>query len=310
VAPRIVLAVNDDQTSMNAFNWLRDDPLGVCARDTQLDIIHVVKEDREKARGLELLKRYDIWCASAFPDTLLVKTKLIQSKEGVGPTIKQYADENNAKYLVLASPKKKHRLAGGVTEYCTRFCQCPVVVVKKERRMDIKTTQEKLVHVAIAVDTNVLSDACVNWFLASANLSASSTLVLVHAVEKTSEKRQARKFLASFQPRCIISKKDYTMKSGLVYFKGKTIQESIVKYCHDYGVDLLILAPGMQSNLPRLTASITESCSRNVDCDFLIWKGQEGQEGKTEPRKNNRRFVFGRQRTETTGKAPTVFCWR
>jgi len=72
------------------------------------------------------------------------------------------------------------------------------------------------------------------------------------------------------------------MKSGLVYFKGKTIQESIVKYCHDYGVDLLVLAPGVQRNLPRLSTSISEGCSRNVDCDFLIWKDQEG---KTEPQK-------------------------
>jgi len=215
-----------------------------------------------------------------------VKTKLIQSKDGPGPTIKQYTEENNVKLLVLASPKPglKRRLVGGVTEYCHRFCSCPVVVVKKERRMDIKTSQGKVVHVAIALDKNSLSDNAVNWFLANATLSAASTLVLVHAVEKTTEKRQARKFLASYQPRCVASKKDYTMKSGLIYFKGKTIQESIVKYCHDYSVDLLILAPGMQS-YSRLTTSTSEGCSRNVDCDFMIWKDKT-LEGKSSDSKS------------------------
>jgi len=230
-----------------------------------------------------------------------VKTKLIQSKDSVGQAIKKYTDENNAKLLVLASPKGtlKHRLVVGVTEYCHRFCQCPVVIVKKERRMDIKTTQEKVVHVAIAVDQNPLSDNAVNWFLANATLSSSSTLVLVNAVEKTNEKREARKFLASFQPRCIASKKDYTMKSGLVYFKGKTIQESLVKYCHDYGVDLLVLAPGMQSHLPRLTTSVTEACSRNIDCDFLIWKDQDG---KSEPQKRSRRLSLPDRLPKPRGK--------
>jgi len=266
-----------------------------CTKDTQLDIIHIVKEDREKARGLEMLKRYDIWCASVFPERLLVKTKLIQSKENIEKAIKRYTEENNAKVLVLAAPKPgliKHvfRL-GSIIEYCQRSCKCPVVIVKKERRMDIKTPQVKVSHVAIAVDTNVPSDNAINWVLADASLSSGSTLVLVHAVEKATEKREARKFLASFQPRCIASKKDYTMKSGLVYFKGKSLQESIVKYCHDYGVDLLILAPGLQSSIPRLTSSVSDQCSRNVDCDVLIWKG-EGQpttDGKPiEPYKKSR----------------------
>jgi len=77
------------------------------------------------------------------------------------------------------------------------------------------------------------------------------------------------------------------MKSGLVYFKGKTIQESIVKYCQDYNVDLLILAPGWHHSM--LTTSTSEGCSRNVDCDFMIWKDKSQLEGKSDIKQSSSR---------------------
>jgi nucleotide-binding universal stress UspA family protein len=139
--------VDEDQRSIHAFNWLRDDPLGFWTPDVQLDIIHVVKEDKEKAKGLELLKTYDLWSKTTFTDGLVVKTKLLQSKEGPGVGIRDYTKETNPKLLVLASSNSntlKHRLGfGGVTDYCERFCSCPVVVIKKDRRADIKTNREK-----------------------------------------------------------------------------------------------------------------------------------------------------------------------
>jgi len=271
---RIVLAVNDDQRSIQGFNWLRDCPLGFWTPEVQLDIVHVVKEDRDKVKGLELLKTYDVLAKTTFAENLVVKTKLLQCQDGPGVGIRDYTKELNPKLLVLSSSNSsslKHRLLGGVADYCTRFCSCPVVVVKKDRRADIKTNREKIIHVAIAVDTKGPSDSAVNWFLNSANLSNSSTLVIVHAVTKPSDKPGARKFLASYQSRCVASKKEYTMKSGLVYFKGKNVPDSITKYCRDYSVDLLILAPNPHDGL-KLTGSTTDAISRTIDCDFLIWK--------------------------------------
>jgi nucleotide-binding universal stress UspA family protein len=271
---RIVLAVNDDQRSILGFNWLRDCPLGIWTEDVQLDIVHVVKEDRDKVKGLELLKTYDLWAKTTFPENLVVKTKLLQSKDGPGVGLKDYTRELNPKLLVLSSSNTsslKHRLMGGVTDYCTRFCTCPVVVIKRDRRADIKTNREKTVHVAIGVDTTGPSDNAVNWFLNTANLTNSSTLVIVHAVTKPSDKPNARKFLASYQSRCIASKKEYTMKSGLVYFKGKNVPDSITKYCREYSVDLLILAPNSSEGI-KLTGSTTDAISRTIDCDYLIWK--------------------------------------
>jgi len=61
------------------------------------------------------------------------------------------------------------------------------------------------------------------------------------------------------------------MKSGLVYFKGKNIPESIVKYCRDYSVDLLILAPHQHEGI-KLTGSSAECIARTIDCDILTWK--------------------------------------
>jgi len=271
---RIVLAVNDDQRSIQGFNWLRDCPLGIWTEEVQLDIVHVVKEDRDKVKGLELLKTYDLWAKTTFPENLVVKTKLLQSKDGPGVGLRDYTRELNPKLLVLSSSNTsslKHRLMGGVTDYCTRFCTCPVVVIKRDRRADIKTNREKTVHAAIAVDTTGPSDSAVNWFLGTANLSNSSTLVIVHAVTKPSDKPSARKFLSSYQSRCVASKKEYTMKSGLVYFKGKNVPDSITKYCRDYSVDLLILAPNSTEGI-KLTGSTTDAISRTIDCDYLIWK--------------------------------------
>jgi len=270
---RVVLAIDDDQQrSINAFNWLRDDPLGMLDVEVQLDVVHVVKEDKEKARGLEVLKSYELWSKTTFPEKFVDKTKLLQSKEGAGPALRDFTKEINPKLLVLAASNSntlKHRLVGGVVEYCERFCVCPVVVIKKDRRMDIK--KEKVVQIAVCVAPTGPSDNAVNWFLTSANLSTSSTLVIVHAVTRPTEKPKARKFLASYQSRCVASKKEYTMKSGLVYFKGKNIPDSIVKYCRDYHVDLLILAPNSHEGI-KLTGSLTDSIARSIECDFLIWK--------------------------------------
>jgi hypothetical protein len=175
--------------------------LGFWTEEVQLDIIHVVKEDKDKAKGLDILKTYDVWSKTTFPENRVVKTKLIQSKDGPGVAIRDYVKDLNPKLLVLAASNSntlKHRLVGGVADYCERFCSCPVVVIKKDRRADIKTNREKVVHVAIAVDTSGPSDSAVNWFLATANLSNSSTLVIVHAVTKPVEKPRARKFLSSY----------------------------------------------------------------------------------------------------------------
>jgi len=270
---RIVLAVNEDQRSIHAFNWLRDDPLGLWTPDVQVDIIHVVKEDKDRAKGLDLLRKYDLWSKTTFPDNLVVKTKLLISKDGPGVGIRDYTKEVNPKLLVMASSNSnslKHRLVGGVTDYCGRFCTSPVLVIKKDRRSDIKTNREKIVHVAIGVDTTGPGDSAVNWFLSSATLASASTLVIVHAVTKSTEKPGARQFLSSYQDRCVASKKEYTMKSGLVYFKGKNIPESIVKYCRDYSVDLLVLAPHQHEGIKF--SSCSESIARTLDCDFLMWK--------------------------------------
>jgi len=199
---------------------------------------------------------------------------LLISKEGAGVGIRDYTKEVNPKLLLMASSNSnslKHRLVGGVTDYCGRFCTSPVLVIKKDRRSDIKTNREKIVHVAIAVDTSGPGDSAVNWFLSSAALSNASTLVIVHAVTKPNDKPRARQFLSSYQDRCVASKKEYTMKSGLVYFKGKNIPESIVKYCRDYSVDLLILAPHQHEGI-KLTGSCAECIARIIDCDILTWK--------------------------------------
>jgi len=274
---RIVLAVDEDHRSIHALNWLRDDPLGLWTSDVQLDILHVVKEDKDRAKGLELLKKYNVWAKSTFSETQVVTTKLVQCKDGPGVGIRDYTKEINTRLLVMASSNStslRRRLVGGVTDYCERFCLCPVIVIKKDRRADIKTNREKTIHVAIAVDTTGPGDNAVDWFLSTANLTSPSTLVIVHAVTKPTEKISARQFLSSYQERCIASKKEYTMKSGLVYFKGKNIAESLVKYCHDYSVDLLILAPQEPDGI-KFMNSVTENIVRTIDCDFFVWKSNK-----------------------------------
>jgi len=65
------------------------------------------------------------------------------------------------------------------------------------------------------------------------------------------------------------------MKSGLVYFKGKKPADSILKYCHDYGVGLLVVASRMQTSISRsLKGSITDHCVHHAECDVMVWKDE------------------------------------
>jgi len=277
--PVVVLAVDDNKTSLSGYNWVKDDPLSLCTSDIQLLIVHAVTSDDGKSRGDHLLAQYKKFAETDFKDRFITKTKLLYSSEGVGPAIKHYTNEIKPLLVVASSSNPgalKRHLVGSVTDYLQHHCQCPLLIVKKDRTIDIKSAHEKSKHVGIALDANIHSDRAVDWFLAHANLPKSSTLVFLHVVKRVTDKVEARKFLASYKPKCIESKKDYTMKSGLVYFKGKKPDESILKYTHDYNVDLLIVASRMQGTIARhLHGSMSDSCVHGAECDVMVWKDEQ-----------------------------------
>jgi len=288
--PRIVVAVDIDHHSVNAFNWVRDDPLAIMQEETLIEFVHVVKEERDRHRGIDVLSKWGTLARKTFKDRnhIKISTKLLEDKQGVGHAIKRYCNEIKPKTLVVASCKTtalKRHLLGSVSEYCQHHCQCPVVIVKKPRvDVDVKVdAQPKPLHVAIAIDSNVHSDHAVEWFLSQVNLPKKSTMVLLHVVQKPKQKPDARKFLASYRPRCLESKKDFTMKSGLVYFKGKKPSDSILKYANDYGADLLIVASKWMTRFARqFKGSVSDACVKNAECDVMVWKDERTRRLSTE----------------------------
>jgi len=207
--------------------------------------------------------------------TFVTKTKLlVNDGRGLGHTLKTFTSELKPLLLVLGSNQGgflKRHLLGSVSDYLQHHARCPVMIVKNDRRGFVK--HRKAHHVAIALDHNVHSDHCVDWFLREANLPKESLMVLLHVIPDAAAKPEARKFLASFKPKCMESQKDWNMKSGLVFFRDKKPSESLIKYCRDYDVDLLVVASkGKQQIARQIKGSMCDYAVHNFEGDVLVFR--------------------------------------
>jgi len=163
-------------------------------------------------------------------------------------------------------------------------CECPVVVVKRDYSLVSPIRRV----VALAMDVNVHCDRAFTWLLKKADLPETSQLYVVHITPKKNDKPDARRFLASLKPKCMESKRLYSMASALVSYDRGTTSDGILRFCHDKDVATLIIPSKGESQAARLrlSTSITEDCLRNSSFDIIIW-----QDGQTRTL-NSSKYIF------------------
>jgi len=188
--------------------------------------------------------------------------------------------------LVLGSTKQKWN----VIDYCVRRCECPVVVVQR----DYAIYNPIRPVVSLAMDVNVHCDRAFTWLLKKADLPDNSQLYVVHITPKKTDKPDARRFLASLKPKCIESKRLYSMASALVSYNRGTIPDGIVRFCHDKEVATLIIAAKGDTPRLRLSSSITDECLRNSSVDIIVWQDDQ-----------TRRLATSRYIFNVEGEVPT-----
>jgi len=147
------------------------------------------------------------------------------------------------------------------------------MVVKR----DHSTPSQTKPIVALAMDVNVHCDRTFTWFLKQANLPDISQLYVVHITPKKTDKPDARKFLAALKPKCIESKRMYSMASALVSYDKGGVSDGLIKFSHDKSVETLIISSKGDRQLSRLrlSASITEECLRNSSLDIMVWMDEQ-----------------------------------
>jgi len=138
--------------------------------------------------------------------------------------------------------------------------------------------------VALAMDVNVHCDRAFTWVLKQADLPDNSQLYVVHITPKKSDKPDARRFLASLKPKCMESKRLYSMASALVSYDRGTVSDGIIKFCHDKDVaTLLISNKGDRQSILRLSSSITHDCLRNSSLDIMVWMDEQTRNVSSSP---------------------------
>jgi len=196
--PHIILAA--DEGRKDPFNWIYDDPMGLCSKDLQLNIVHIVKDDKDRAKGLEVLKKFDTDAQRLFKDRFVIHTKLIVSKEGIGPALVEYSNDLKPKLLVIGASGSglfKLHILGSVSDYVQHHCQCPVVIVKTTHKGEGKRTQP--LQVAVAVDHNVHSDHAVEWVLTETNMPKKINISSFTCCEKSYRETRSTKIFSVLQ---------------------------------------------------------------------------------------------------------------
>jgi hypothetical protein len=259
----VVLGVTESDAALNAFNWVKNNPLRLW-RELDLTIVHVANNQVDS--GLALLRKYE-FLARNFAKT--VSTKLLPRQKTVGQTLKEFAGSFENALLVIGTNSQKWK----VVDYCVKRCECPVVVVKR----DHSTPQQTKPIVGLAMDVNVHCDRAFTWLLKHADLPDVSQLYVIHITPKKTDKPDARRFLAALKPKCIESKRLYSMASALVSYDRGGVADGIAKFSHDKNVGTLIIASKGDRQLSRLrlTRPITEDILRNSSLDIMVW--QDGQ---------------------------------
>lgn len=110
--------------------------------------------------------------------------------------------------------------------------------------------------------------------LKSEHFAGLSYLVLVHAVDRESDKVDARKFLASFGTRCRQSQKKHLIQSALLWFKDRTAEQAVERFCEIRNVDTLIIASnGSPTWTDKIKGRASDHCVNYVhSADVIIWK--------------------------------------
>jgi len=259
----IVSAVTKSEASLNAFRWIQSNPVKLWKNDLNLTLVHVLT-NRSNA-GAALLRRYEDLAKEV---TKKVSTKLLTRQGSVGKTLKEYMSTLvlEQPILVLGCTKQKW----DVIDYCVERCECPVVIVKR----DYSSFAPLRPVVGLAMDVNVHCDRAFTWLLKKADLPQTSQLYVVHITPKKIDKPDARRYLASLKPKCMESKRPYSMASALVSYDKGTVSDGIIRFCHDKDVATLIIPSkgDSQATRLRLSTSITEDCLRNSSVDVIIWQ--------------------------------------
>jgi len=266
----VVLCANKSEGSLNALRWIEQNRLGL-GQSISLIILHVRENETD---GIALLRKYES-LAKNFTDS--VKIRLLDHSKGVGQAIKEYVNGLLPKLLVLGRSQDEN---SDVAEFCMQRCDCPVVIVKR----NYKRQRTRPLKVAFAMDVNVHCDRAFNWFLRQADLPATAQLFVVHIVTKNDEKPDARKFLSNLKPRCLESKKPYYMASALVSYGKHGVAESLLKFCGDRDIEMLIIpSKGDTRFKMRLKNSIMKECFRNCSSDILVWMDDQTRNLSSSP---------------------------
>jgi len=257
----IVLGVKDSEASLNAFYWIKHNPLSLWdPKDLNLTLVHVLQEN--PGSGVSLLRRYE---SLAKEFAKIVSTRLLTCQGNVGKTLKNFTSSLKQTMLVIGCTQRNWK----VIDYCVQWCECPVMVVKR----DYSHHAPKQPILSLAMDVNVHCDRAFTWLLKQADLPNNSQLYVVHITPKKSDKPDARRFLAALKPKCLESKRLYSMASALVTYDRGTVPHGIIKFCHDKAVATLIIAN--KGEAPRwrgfFSSSITEECLRSSFLDILVW---------------------------------------
>jgi len=160
-------------------------------------------------------------------------------------------------------------------------CECPVVVVKR----DHSTPPPTKPILGLAMDVNVHCDRAFAWLLKHGELPDVSQLYVIHITPKKTDKPDARRFLAALKPKCIESKRMYSMASALVSYDRGGVADGIIKFSHDKNLGTLIIASKGERQLSRLrlSASITEECLRNSSLDIIVWQDEQTRNVSSSP---------------------------
>jgi nucleotide-binding universal stress UspA family protein len=266
----VVLGVTESDASLRALNWVKNNPLCLW-KDLNLTIVHVMKH---AGSGVSLLRQYESM-AKEFAKT--VSTRLLSRQKSVGQTLKEFVASLENPLLVIGSTGHKWK----VIDYLVQRCECPVMVVKRSHTSPSRGRPT----VALATDVNVHCDRTFSWFLKQADLPDVSQLYVVHITPKKSDKPDARRFLAALKPKCLESKRMYSMASALVSYDKGGIADGIVKFSHDKNVETLIIASKGDRQLSRLrlSSSIIEDCLRNSSLDVMVWMDEQTRNVSASP---------------------------
>jgi len=275
----VVLGISNSDASANAFNWIKYNRLRLW-KDLNLTIVHVTENSSPMAAHL---RRYQEM-AKEFAKT--VSTRILTRQKSVARTLKEFVATLQEPMLVLGCTKQKW----DILDYCVQRCECPVVVVQR----DYSIYNPSRPVVALAMDVNVHCDRTFSWLLQKADLPENTQLYVVHITPKKTDKPDARRFLASLKPKCMESKRLYSMASALVSYNRGTIPDGIVRFCHDKEVATLIISAKGDTSRLRLSTSITDECLRNSSVDIIVWQDEQTR------RLSNSRYIF-----KVEGAAPT-----